>query len=1591
MKKQSFPPLTLKRKLLAVMVAACYGVAQANPLAPQVIAGQALFNQQGNVFTITNTPNTIINWQAFSINPNEVTRFIQQSGDSRVLNRITGQDPSRILGALQSNGQVYLVNPNGVLFGKDARVDVNGLVASSLALSDSDFLAGKKYFNGGSGNAGGKVVNQGAIVTPNGGHVYLIASDVENSGVITSPQGEIVLAAGHTVQLADSHDPQVHVVVSAPANQALNLGQVLASGGRVGIYGALVNQRGVVNANSAVRTESGKIVLKASGTTLLEQGSVTSATNSAGKGGEIQLLGQNVALNGDAQADASGVTGGTVLVGGDYQGRNPAVPTARQAFVSANAAIRANASGAGQRGGKVIVWGDDAARVYGAISAQGGAQGQGGLVETSGHYLDVAGARIDTRATGGNNGLWLLDPENIAIDASYTGPNTLDAVQTFNAGAATGTTSIHPAQLDAATSDILLQARNNIDINSAVNVAQPGVKLTAQAGGSIHVGAAVTTQGGDVTLQANHGDYATGSGAVQVQAAVSTNGGAFNASGAQLAINGAVNVGAGAVDLRANSAGGAIAIGGTGSITGTVPVPERLFSFIADNVSIDGSVDGGGTAGDTTVSFTPYTSSRPITIGASRNGASLGLTAADLGRVSAYGVNLGSAGATGGITVGQELDLSTNVRNVVFESAGGIQFNAKVKTDTDAGLIYVGAYGDTAGITFNSGGAVHANNVLLRANQMNLGSVTNTVQATSTVKLAAYSPDKTIAIGQAPTEAPNALALTVDQLRAISAPEINIGDKAGGKLIVTNELDLSAGSSAPAKLLLAGAEIALRADVKVGNMLALMSDGAIAQSGGAITAPQLLVEGGSVALSSDNAVQNLAGSATSGTFFFENNSALNVTTVAGVNGITLSGASSALSITAPTVNVQQPLAAPSGTILVNATAITVGNSSTPTSAAIQGGSVLMSAESIAVQAGAAVQGSSVVYETDNLALATGSTTTGTTSVAVTSKAGSAMVVGAGAADTLGTLAVDTAELATMTGPSLLLSTAGNLTVNEMNLSTTGHISGNLVLSGQSGVTLAGAVTAPLLATISAEKGLVTNNAKLTANSVLISGERFAFGANGAIAASGTVSMSASDAPVIAIGAGVAPGEGGVSLSETAMKNIAANTLIIQNTSANGSISVGTLDLSGTQAYANTQVQLKAPNVTASGTVKVPASLTLSATSTVRNSGALQGKNVALQGKYITLDSGSTVNATTQASLAASGSTVVIGSGATDAGTTTGLSEAELRTITTPLLNMTSSAAVDLRALDLSGAGPSSMLSISGATLGVTGAVNLPNTQTLKLTASSGGLSQTAAIAVPALSLHGFGGNVALTQANNVNTLSADLSGGNLSLTNARSLASAGIKAPGGTVSLNVAGNLTQGTGLITADTLNITATGSIGSTSQALPTKVSVLSAESTATSGNSPINIVNENYTANPVTAHAGQLTVYKLKVANGNSGAVTLNNTGATVVDSTGVVATDSGKISITAHSPLTIDGTVETVSGDIDLTASSSSSGSDALTFANTAQVKSTTGFIKLAAGTTISGVTTSTVQAAPGKLTQIADMTNNPTVAPTPAPTSPPTSP
>ena len=389
--------------------------AQALPSGMTPIAGTVSSRTVGGTLTVNNSPNSIINWNSFSIGAGNAVRFEQASAASQVLNRVTGNDPSAILGSLSSNGRVWLLNPNGVLFGQSARIDVAGLVTSTLNLNNADWLAGNIRFTQGAG-APASIVNQGELRSSLGGEIALIGATVRNEGEINAPGGRVVLAAGSSVELVDSATPNVSVKVNSTAGEVVNLGSLLAAGGRIDVHAGTVNQSGIVRADSLAAGPGGEVVLQASERLMLAGASETSAISANGQGGKVKLLGREVGPASTARGStcraASG--GGEVLVGGGQQGKDASVPNARAVYFAPAATITADATQAGD-GGKIILWSDEATRAFGSLSARGGPDGgNGGFIETSGGWLDARPAQASTPwRRAGQSGTWLLDPFNI--------------------------------------------------------------------------------------------------------------------------------------------------------------------------------------------------------------------------------------------------------------------------------------------------------------------------------------------------------------------------------------------------------------------------------------------------------------------------------------------------------------------------------------------------------------------------------------------------------------------------------------------------------------------------------------------------------------------------------------------------------------------------------------------------------------------------------------------------------------------------------------------------------------------------------------------------------------------------------------------------------------------------------------------------------------------------------------------------------------------------------------------------------------------------------------------------------------------------
>jgi filamentous hemagglutinin family protein len=496
--------LSTPARLCAVAVSACFASlpALSNPVNPTVVNGMASFSQAGNVLTVTNSNGAIINWDKFSIKAGETTHFSQTSASSSVLNRVLSNDPSLIYGTLSSNGRVWLVNPAGIMVGAGGRVDVAGFVASTLNISNADFLVGRNLFvNDGTVQ---NVINQGEIKTPAGGSVYLIGSNVANEGIITTPKGETILAAGQTVSLIDSATPGVKVDIVGAAGNATNLGWITAEAGRIGIAGVIVRNSGALNASSVV-SDGGRIFLKANGDTLVDGGKLA-ATSVGGKGGQVDVLGNRVAVMNDAEINVSGATGGgRIRIGGDYQGKNPDLQNANIAYFGKDAVLKADATEIGD-GGTVIVWADDTTRAYGHIFARGGAGGgNGGFVETSGHrYLDFQGI-VDTGAAMGVAGTLLLDPADIIIDNStdnlaggaFSGGWFSGA--TTNATLTWATINAQSGNLEIRTNSAGTGGNGDIIVNAGGSVTGP-TTLTLLANRNINFGSGVVVSAGSANV-----------------------------------------------------------------------------------------------------------------------------------------------------------------------------------------------------------------------------------------------------------------------------------------------------------------------------------------------------------------------------------------------------------------------------------------------------------------------------------------------------------------------------------------------------------------------------------------------------------------------------------------------------------------------------------------------------------------------------------------------------------------------------------------------------------------------------------------------------------------------------------------------------------------------------------------------------------------------------------------------------------------------------------------------------------------------------------------------------------------------------------
>lgn len=471
-------------------------------------SGSGSVTQNGKEMTIRQDSGRLaMDWTGFSVGKDETVRFQQPGKDALALNRVTGNQQSVIDGSLLSNGHVLLVNPNGVVIGKNASIDVGGLVASTAQVKDNfmkEFGNSTGAFSLG-GVSDGKIINEGTIKAE-GGLVALHAAKVENSGTISNTGGSAILAAADTLTLTPDADGKLNFTVDGKAAEAsaLNKGAITADGGTIvmtadsasDVMSTVVNNSGILQARTLRKNEKGQILLD------------------GGDKGQVEVSGTL-----DASGTEEGQSAGNIKVIGE----------------------------------KTIVHDGTNLLARGAID--------GGKIETSGDVLNLEdNLNIDAKGVSGKAGEWLLDPLEVLIqddeptlsnkdqthgtvnEGSETQINYNDPPsETQNADATYSSTSWIKTKLITDIlnkgTDVTIQTAStsqaaSITVNSAINPNVGGdgeatLELDAQRNITINNEIKADANGGKLNVKLNSDTDGDGVGAVIINADISTNGGFF--------------------------------------------------------------------------------------------------------------------------------------------------------------------------------------------------------------------------------------------------------------------------------------------------------------------------------------------------------------------------------------------------------------------------------------------------------------------------------------------------------------------------------------------------------------------------------------------------------------------------------------------------------------------------------------------------------------------------------------------------------------------------------------------------------------------------------------------------------------------------------------------------------------------------------------------------------------------------------------------------------------------------------------------------------------------------------------------------------
>jgi filamentous hemagglutinin family protein len=738
--------------------------AKANPITPASDGTGTIVTPDSNRFDIQggslsqDGANLFHSFKQFNLDSGQVANFLSTPSIHNILGRIIGGEPSMINGLIQVTGgtsNLFLLNPAGIVFGKDARLNVP---ASFTATTATGIGFGGNWFNAFGGNnyqtligtpsqfafditQPGVIVNAGSLTVGEGQNVTLLGGSVINTGQLKAPGGTITIAAvpgENLVQISQTgHLLSLEIELPRDNNgqplpiTPLDLPTLLTRATGSLETGLSVSQSGTVQLKDA-----GITIPVEAGTTIIS-GTLDASNTAVGQmGGEVNVLGHKVGLF-NVNINASGTNGGgTVRIGGDYQGEGN-VPNASRTFVSSDSVINTDALLNGN-GGRVILWADKVTGFLGSISARGGTHsGDGGFVEVSSKQDLIFRGSTDLSAKQGSFGTLLLDPTNITI---VDGAGTPDDGQLADGrillgdgGAESFTISKNALEALPGNADVSLQASNDITINNlqgnfltfapgtgsiafradadgdgvGVFSMNPGDTIRAEGRAITIQGANVTvgniaTRGGNISILASGGDINLSGVDEGIQAGTSQgNGGqiTLNAIG-NIISNGSSSV---ASNANGNGNGGNIALSAGGSIT---DVPIGSSSLVIGNAG-DITLNAGGDIKHIGITATVNNG----------NGGNIALTAAgnitgtDLAGIRSN-ANNGNAGAialwaAGNITTA-DINTSANLQagNITLNSINGV-------IDT------------TKGILNAAGGRTGGNIILSAQGNINTGNITS--------------------------------------------------------------------------------------------------------------------------------------------------------------------------------------------------------------------------------------------------------------------------------------------------------------------------------------------------------------------------------------------------------------------------------------------------------------------------------------------------------------------------------------------------------------------------------------------------------------------------------------------------------------------------------------------------------------------------------------------------------------------------------------------------------------------------------------------------------------------------------------------------